>query len=207
MKDRVGEKHGKLTIISFDKRINSKRPYKYFWNCRCECGVIKSFNYSNLGRATNSCGCIFKEKLINRNTTHGKSRSSEYSSWSNMINRCYNKKSTQYKDWGGRGIEVCKEWRDSFSKFLEDMGNKPKGYSIDRIDNSKNYEKTNCKWSSKKEQNNNKRSNIKVLNLETGELYSSIVVAAESMGMDPNALNSWLHCNNIYKTKLIIKNE
>lgn len=85
----------------------------------------------------------------------------EYRSWLAMKSRCYYSKNIEYKNYGARGITVCEEWRNSFEKFLEDMGEKPdKSYTLDRIDNSQNYCKDNCKWSSKIEQSNNTRKNV-----------------------------------------------
>jgi len=81
----------------------------------------------------------------------------EYSTWHNMKLRCYNSNSIRYKDYGGRGIFVCRRWRSSFKNFYRDMGSRPKGLSIDRIDNNKGYGKWNCKWSTAKEQRNNQQ--------------------------------------------------
>ncbi len=85
----------------------------------------------------------------------------EYKAWQHIKSRCYNLKDKSYADYGGRGIIMCDEWIDDFSKFLEDMGERPsKIHSVDRIKNEGNYEKNNCKWSTRKEQNKNKRNNI-----------------------------------------------
>ncbi len=97
------------------------------------------------------------------NLTHGhstnKKSSKTYETWRSIKKRCINKNHPHFKDYGGRGITICDEWLNSFSNFLKDMGEKPEGYSIDRIDNNKGYYKENCKWSNIKEQNNNKRNN------------------------------------------------
>lgn len=91
--------------------------------------------------------------------THGKSQTTIYGIWKAMKRRCYNPNCPEYKDYGGRGIVVCDEWKDSFGKFYEDMGDKPRGMSLDRVDNNGNYEPSNCKWSTVHQQQNNIRNN------------------------------------------------
>jgi hypothetical protein len=91
--------------------------------------------------------------------SHGKTKTKEYRTWRHMIERCYNINNPRYKDYGGRGIIVCEEWRKSFSCFLKDMGEQKEGMSIDRIDNDGNYCPENCKWSTNKEQHQNLRNN------------------------------------------------
>lgn len=124
--------------------------------CRCKCGRVKEICLSDLRRKkTTKCQSCANHKS---NLRHGKWGTSEYRTWQNMINRCYNKKYKQYKDYGGRGIRVCDKWRNSFMDFLADMGLKPnEKLSIDRINNNGNYEPQNCRWTTTKIQNNNKR--------------------------------------------------
>lgn len=141
---------GRLKVVSFSHKQGVHRCY----NCLCECGKTKAIMGASLrdGR-TKSCGCF----MIENATTHGLSRTRTYTSWQSMRDRCYNKSYSRYYDYGGRGIRVCDEWKDSFEKFLEEMGERPKGTSLDRIDNNGDYCKSNCKWSTPKEQAKNRR--------------------------------------------------
>lgn len=98
-------------------------------------------------------------KIIKKYIHHGRSKTPEYFSWINAKARCHKKTHPRYKDWGGRGIEVCEKWRYDFSAFFKDMGEKPSGnYSLDRIDNAKGYEPGNCRWATPKQQSTNRPS-------------------------------------------------
>jgi len=200
IKDYTGQKFGRLSIISFAKRENNKT----YFNCLCDCGIIKTLNIANLlNKTTNSCGCLSKELIKNRFTTHGLEHTSEYKSWQSLKKRCYNKNCKDYKYYGERGITVCQEWIDSFENFIKDMGMKPsKEHSIDRINNNLGYFKENCKWATKKEQSNNKRSNRKVINIETNEVFNTIEEAAKSINMSSKELGKRLHRKTSYKLKL-----
>jgi len=135
-----------------------------FWKCKCTCGLIKEVLGKTL-RNGNSTGC--RQCQVNRCfRTHGMSRSPTNKVWCGMNARCHNPKDTGYKWYGAKGVTVCERWRNNFLNFLEDMGERPDGKSIDRIDNSKGYEPHNCKWSTLKEQNWNKISCVKI-----GDIY------------------------------------
>jgi hypothetical protein len=163
MKDHTGKTYGRLKVLRQNGRIGKAIA----WEVECECGKIKTLSAKNLARSK-SCGCLMEEKRhigLSKRTKHGlssrdRSKTHEdYNIWQAMRDRCKNPNNKHYKNYGGRGIEVCQRW-DDFKKFTEDMGKRPKGYSIDRIDNNKNYCPENCKWASIAEQNRNKRDNI-----------------------------------------------
>ena len=132
--------------------------------CWCDCGNKQVFVSSGSLKndLTKSCGCLVKKLGRKRCTTHGKSQTPEWRVWHNMNQRCYNKNNPGYKYYGGRGIKVCKRWRESFENFLKDMDKRPSPeLTIERINNDKGYRESNCKWATRKEQNNNRRCNKK----------------------------------------------
>ena len=150
-KDMVGKTFAKLTVI---ERAENKGSHAQ-WLCKCECGREKTATTHNLLRgSTRSCGCLHVTSL-----THGMSKERPYGIWRGMKQRCFRKKSKDYVRYGGRGIAVCEKWL-TFEGFWEDMR---VGYSdeltLERTDNNKNYEPSNCRWATNSEQQVNKRSN------------------------------------------------
>lgn len=152
---KPGERYGRLVTARPD--ISKK---KYI--CLCDCGNEKSIWISALrGGLTKSCGCLHRENTVARNKagkTHGAKNTPTYRSWTSLRSRCNNPNDLAYKRYGGRGITVCERW-NSYENFVEDMGERPEGTSIDRINNDKGYEPGNCRWATPIEQENNKSSN------------------------------------------------
>ena len=173
IKDRTGEKIGRLTIICRDKDFIGKNGAKRkMWKCKCDCGNVVSVRDDSLnGKHTLSCGCLHKErasevgkKVGGRKTKEGVSREPLYNTWYLMIYRCNNPKSKAYHNYGERGIEVCEEWDnglEGYKKFKEwALSNGYDGVNtLDRIDNNKGYAPDNCRWVTDAEQNRNKRNN------------------------------------------------
>lgn len=160
-KDLVGHRFGKLVVT---KRATSLEKGIVLWECLCDCGSITVVRSQMLLRGgTKSCGCYRREvSKNNHRTTHGKTKTSEYNIWANMKSRCYNESDASYFRYGGRGTTVCERWLESFENFYEDMGERPKGLSIERMNNDGPYSPENCKWADSFEQNSNRRGNIMI---------------------------------------------
>lgn len=130
-----------------------------FYNCLCDCGEQRICRGSELrlGRIKRCRSC---KKLIHRKPGHGRKGTTEWVIWQGIKQRCLNPNNKAYKNYGGRGITICNEWME-FARFFKDMGLRPKGLQIDRIDNDKGYYKENCKWVSPKQNCSNRRKKIK----------------------------------------------
>lgn len=151
-----GQKFGLLTVTRLADPIGGHTT----WECVCDCGAKTTTRSSSLTRgSTRSCGCLQKKVASNTFKKHGGASSATYKSWACMIQRCENPKATGYRLYGGRGISVCDRWRNSFENFLSDMGERPYGTSIDRINSYGNYEPSNCRWANDFMQLNNTSRN------------------------------------------------
>lgn len=166
MQDLKGKRFGRLVVKSFDGIKNGA----YYWICKCDCGNEKSicschFKYGK----TNSCGCYNKELISKRTTKHHLTNTRLFKIWRGMIDRCYYKTHKYYKNYGGRGIDICKEWKDDFKSFYDwaikngyNENAKRGKCTIDRIDNNKGYFPENCRWVDMYVQQNNTRKTKKV---------------------------------------------
>ena len=152
VKNLFGIRFGRLIVVSSGKRKGERT----FFDCICDCGKIteKAAAYLTRGSAK-SCGCLKSELNKTRPVTHGKTKTPEYFSWRSMKARCGNPNDPCFKYYGGKGISVCKKW-ESFSGFYEDMGERPAGKTLDRINPMGNYSKDNCRWATPLEQTHNR---------------------------------------------------
>lgn len=188
LKDLTGAEFDRLVVISRDENRNGKPA----WLCRCECGNICVARGSDLSMGKHrSCGCLTRDAITKHGHTSRDSRkiSPTYRSWISMIQRCENPKATAFHRYGGRGITVCDRWRDSFDTFLEDMGERPEGKTLDRKNDELGYFPGNCRWATRKEQSRNRCDNR--LCEYNGEI-KSVAEWCESLGMSEDVIRGRL---------------
>jgi hypothetical protein len=173
---------GSLKVIQRDGWIRKEAA----WRCQCECGEIALVrgNCLRSGKATH-CGCQRAVRISRTLTRHGRTGESVYTTWTAMLGRCGNENNQNYFRYGGRGIRVCERWL-AFENFLADMGERPPGLTLERIDNDGNYEPGNVRWATPKEQANNTRRNH-VIQTSRGPL--SLTQVAEIAGITKVALH------------------
>lgn len=190
-KDLTGEVFGRWTVLK-------QAPYDSTgtrWYCKCECGVEKSVMQRTLlnGRST-SCGCLSAEARLKANTKHGhsghqnKKSSPTYKTWAAMKRRCSDKNHRSRANYYDKGIKVCKRWL-CFKGFLKDMGERPEGHTLDRIDSDKDYKPSNCRWATPQEQARNMKTNHY---LEHDGKRMIIVAWAKELGINEGTIRARL---------------
>lgn len=192
----VGQQFSRLTVL---ERAGSDKRGSALWKCQCTCGrITTALTYQLKSGAKKSCGCLSKEKATKRLLKHSESNTRLYKVWKGIKRRCYNANDSQYKNYGGRGIKMCQEWKDNYIAFRDFMLSK--GYdetlpfraqTIERIDVNGDYEPCNCKLVTMKEQNINKRCNHKVT---YKGVTKTLTEFADELGLD--AENLYNRINN-----------
>ena len=159
--DKIGARYGRWGVIDFGTRASESRARPYYL-CVCDCGDKREVNLRLLENGqSKSCGCLKKEKLSERSKSHGLSKHKLYWVWHKMVKRCEDKNHRQFKDYGGRGIFICSEWRNNYILFYEwsILNGYTEGLQIDRVNNNYGYSPTNCRWATRTVQQRNKRNN------------------------------------------------
>lgn len=193
--DLVGQKFGKLVVLKFHGMSQDKMTR--LWHCKCECGgaILVPTKRLNNGD-TKSCGCLSPEVTATRNTSHGCSDTALYRIWRSMLNRCHSPANEAFPRYGGRGITVDPRWH-TFENFKKDMGTKPKGMSLERLENNLGYSATNCKWATYTEQNSNRRDNV-YLTMPTGDRVT-LAEAARRLGVATGSVTYGISRKGSYK--------
>ena len=204
-----GEIFGRLTVIgTADPKVKKDGRKAHRCSCRCSCGgeVVVWESHLRNGN-TKSCGCLAREQGSKWKGTHGHRSRAQYSQtyncWAGMKQRCTNPKVRNFDIYGGRGINVCERWMNSFDNFLADMGEAPPGMSIDRIRGDRDYEPGNCRWADADTQQRNKTNNrrvvIKGVNLTVAEASRKLGISGAAISNRANRLGiSYQEATNYY---------
>ena len=186
--DLTTKKFGMLTCI---ERAENKGK-KTVWLCRCDCGKETRVMAGNLKNChTTSCGHIWKDAIAKSTTKHGLAKLPEYKNYSQMMQRCNNPNAKHYSYYGGRGIKVCKRWQgeSGMRNFLKDMGNRTTPlHTLDRIDGDGDYEPSNCRWATRKEQSNNISCNLDRQYVDYKGKRITVLELAKAEGVSMKAL-------------------
>lgn len=187
--DLIGQSFGMLKVISEDP---IRRNSKIHWYCRCDCGAIKSIDGGSLRAGlSKSCGCARAARNRTSSLSQGMARQgqrpAEYQAWTNMIDRCENPNNPGFGNYGARGIRICHRWRNSFQKFLLDMGKRPSNlHSIERENTNGDYTPENCRWAVKSDQmRNTRRSRIWIIGQDR---FETCIEAAEKLGVNQSTI-------------------
>lgn len=159
---------------------------------RCACGKEVEVAQSRVRNGyTKSCGCLARDASSKKSTTHGMRNSPEYSSWQAMKARCLDPGNKDYPRWGGRGITICREWIDSFEAFYAYLGPRPKGTTLDRIDNRRGYEPGNVRWATRTVQQRNRRGSYR-WHIK-GRVFESHGAAAQFFKVSEHTIWRWVN--------------
>jgi hypothetical protein len=176
----VGRKFGQLTVLSESEEEFPMRK------CVCDCGEVVLRSIASLKSENPMCLPCSLRGAWEAKRTHGMWQTPEYRAWAHIKDRCFNPSTIEFHNYGGRGITMCEEWRNSFADFLRDVGLRPsKKHSIDRINNDGNYEPGNCRWATKKQQVRNTRKNVYFTHNGVTKL---LIEWSEDVGMSPYTL-------------------
>lgn len=179
-----GRRFYRLLVVREVERLSR---YVRCWECVCDCSTVVVIRQGNLTSGNSkSCGCLDREKardnllphikIIHKHTvrTEGQPpRSPTYISWQSMKSRCYAPKTHGFHNWGGKGIKICDEWKNDFTAFLRDMGERPEGTTLDRLDANGDYTQQNCRWATSKEQAHDRKGRTPKLSREQADFIGT----------------------------------
>ena len=194
-KDISGQRFGRLIVL---RRVEGK-----YWRVRCDCGAELTAIRGNITNGhTRSCGCLLREFSATLNTSHGRRKGRRaagvYNVWAGMLQRCRNFRSRNWADYGGRGITVCERWLTSYVAFEADMGPRPPGASLDRIDNDGPYAPENCRWASRLDQGRNRRC-VRIFNINGQPI--GLLAMAKCLAMPESSLRLCLQRSGVLSAR------